>query len=125
MVLYLVVSPTAISAALIKEENKVQKPVYYASQALRGTEERYPPMEKLVFALITAACKLKPYFQAHTIVVLTDRPLQRAMNNPKAAKRMALWVIELSEFGIQYCPCIAIKGQVVVDFMAKFTNKED
>ena len=125
LVLYLVVSPTAISVALIKEENKVQKPVYYASQALRGTEERYPPMEKLVFALITAACKLKPYFQAHTIVVLTDRPLQQAMNNPKAAKRMALWVIELSEFGIQYCPFIAIKGQVVIDFVAKFTNKED
>ena len=62
MVLYLVVSPTAISVALIKEENKVQKPVYYASQALRGTEERYPLMEKLAFTLITVAYKLKPYF---------------------------------------------------------------
>ena len=29
-------------------------------------------MEKLAFALITAARKLKPYFQAHTIIVLTD-----------------------------------------------------
>ena len=32
---------------------------------LRGTEERYPPMEKLAFALVIAICKLKPYFQAH------------------------------------------------------------
>lgn len=47
-------------------------------------------MEKLAFALVTAALKLKAYFQAHTIVVQTDKPLQRAMNNPKAAGRLVL-----------------------------------
>ena len=100
--LYLVVSPAAISAALIREEEKVQKLVYYASRALRGVEERYPPMEKLAFALVTAACKLKPYFQAHTVVILTDRPLQRAMSNLDVAGQLALWAIELSKFDIQY-----------------------
>ena len=73
--LYLVVSPAAVSAALIREEEKVQKLVYYASRALRGAEERYSPMEKLAFALVTTARKLKPYFQAHMVVVLTNRPL--------------------------------------------------
>ena len=67
-------------------------------------EERYPRMEKLAFALIMAARKLKPYFQAHTIIVLTDQPLKRAMSSPEAAGRMALWAIELSEFDMQYCP---------------------
>ena len=103
----------------------MQKPVYYASRALRGVEERYPPMVKLAFALLTEACKLKPYFQAHTVIVLTDRPLRRAMSNPEAAGRLALWVIELSEFGIQYCPWTAIKGQIIVDFIAEFTNDKD
>ena len=98
--LYLAVSLAAISAALIREEEKVQKPVYYASRALRGAKERYPPMEKLAFALVMAAHKLKPYFQAHTVGVLTDRPLRRAMSNPDAARRLALWAIELSEFDI-------------------------
>ena len=74
--LYLAISPATVSAALIREEEKVQKLIYYASRALRGVEERYPPMEKLAFALVTAARKLKPYFQAHTVVVLTDRPLR-------------------------------------------------
>ena len=74
--LYLVVSLAVVSATLIREEEKVQKPVYYASRALRGAEERYLPMEKLAFTLVTVARKLKPYFQAHTVVVLTDRPLQ-------------------------------------------------
>jgi len=54
----------------------MQKPMYYTSQTLHGTEERYPPMEKLAFALVIAARKLKPYFQAHIVVVLTDKPLR-------------------------------------------------
>ena len=82
-------------------------------------------MEKLVFALVTAARKLKPYFQAHTVNVLTNKPLRRAMSNPEAAGRPALWAIKLSEFDIQYCPRTAIKGQVVADFIAEFTHDED
>ena len=81
-------------------------------------------MEKLAFALVTVACKLKLYFQAHTVVVLTDKPLQRVMSNPEAARQMVLWVIELSEFDVQYRPHTAIKGQVVSDFIAEFTNME-
>ena len=60
--LYLVVSPAAVSTALIRKEDKVQKPMYYASRALGDAEERYPPMEKLAFALVTTVRKLKPYF---------------------------------------------------------------
>ena len=83
--LYLVVSLAVVSAALVKEEESMQKPVYYANRALRGAEERYSPMEKLAFALVTAARKLKPYFQAHTVIILIDKPLRRAMSNPEAA----------------------------------------
>ena len=122
--LYLAVSPAAVSAALIREEDRVQKPVYYASQALCGAEERYPPMEKLAFALVTAARKLKPYFQAHTMIVLTDKPLRRAMSSPGAAGRLALWAIELSEFDIQYGPRTTIKGQIVAEFIVEFTSDE-
>ena len=98
--------------------------MYYPSWALLGTKERYPPMEKFAFALVTATRKLKPYFQAYIVAVLTDKPLWQAMTNPEAARRMALWAIELSKFNVQYHSCIAIKGQVVVDFIAEFTNME-
>ena len=99
--------------------------MYYASRALCGAEERYPPMEKLTFALVTVARKLEPYFQAHTVNVLTDKPLRRAMSNPEATGRLALWAIELSEFDIRYRPHTAIKGQIVADFIAEFTHDED
>ena len=78
--------------------------MYYPSWALRGAEERYPPMEKLALALVMVVRKLKSYFQAHTLIVLIDEPLRRAMSNPEAASRLVLWAIELSEFDIQYRP---------------------
>ena len=71
--LYIAVSQAAISTALVRDEGGSQRPVYFISRAFRGAEERYPRMEKLAFALITTAWKLKPYFQAHTIVVLTKQ----------------------------------------------------
>ena len=58
--LYLAMSSAVVSTALVREEDKVQKPMYYTSRALRGAEERYLPMEKLTFALVIVACKLKP-----------------------------------------------------------------
>ena len=83
--LYLAVSSVVVNAALIREEERMQKPVYYASRALYEAEERYPPMEKLTFALVTAACKLKPYFQAHTVIVLINKLLRQAISNLEAA----------------------------------------
>ena len=82
----------------------MQKPVYYANRALHGAEERYSLKEKLAFALIMTAFKLKHYFQAYTVVVLIDKPLWQAMGNPNTAGRLTLWAIELSEFDIQYRP---------------------
>jgi len=83
--LYLAVSPHAISSALIREEGKIHKPIYYTSRTLRGAEGQYPMLEKLAFALVTASRKLRPYFQAHVINVLINNPLKKVMNKLEAA----------------------------------------
>ena len=121
--LYLAVSPHAISLALIREEGKVQKPIYYTNKALRGVEERYPAIEKLAFSLVTAARKLRPYFQAHVINVLTGHPLKKAMNKLKAAGRLIQWAIELSESDVRYKPREAIKAQVLLVVVNKMKTK--
>jgi len=100
--LYLAVTSYAVSSALIKEEDKVQRSVYYTSKALRGAEGRYPQMEKLAFTLITTSWKLRHYFQAHVINVMTDYPLKKAMSRLEAARRLIQWAIELNEFDIRY-----------------------
>jgi hypothetical protein len=79
---YLAVCNSAVSSVLIREDQGVQRPVYYTSRAPRGAESRYPQIEKLAFALVTSAWKLRPYFQAHTVQVLTDHPLKRVLFKP-------------------------------------------
>ena len=86
--LYLAVSTIAVSATLIREEAKKQLPVYYVSQAFQGTESNFPRIEKIAFALIVASRKLRQYFQANPILVMTDQPIKKSMNKPEVAGRM-------------------------------------
>ena len=103
-------STLAVSAALIKEEGKKQLPVYYVSQAFQGAESRYPKIEKVAFALIVASRKLRHYFQANPILVMTDQPIKKSMSKLEAAGSMVQWAIELSQFDIEYHPRMAIKA---------------
>ncbi|CAA0820110.1 Unknown protein, partial [Striga hermonthica] len=66
--LYLGVSDVAVSAVLIRQDGLQHFPIYYVSKALHDAELRYPYMEKLAFALIIAARKLRPYFLEHSVV---------------------------------------------------------
>ena len=123
--MYLTVSTTTVSVALIREEGKRQLPVYYINQAFQGAESRYPRIEKIAFALIVASRKLRQYFQANLILMMIDQPTKKSMNKPKASGRMVQWAIELSQFDIEYHPRIAIKAQVLIDFIAEFTSPDE
>ena len=90
---------------------------------MRGAEGRYPLIEKLAFALITAFRKLRHYFQAHVINVMTNHPLKKAVNKLEAAGCLIQWAVELSEFDIRYQPRHAIKAQALTDFIAEFTPR--
>ena len=73
--MYILVTNHAVSAMLLRDQG-VQQPVYYISKTLIDAETRYLPLEKLVLALVHATRKLPHYFQAHTVYVLTEYPLQ-------------------------------------------------
>ena len=60
--LYLAISAIAVSAALVREKDRKKLLVYYVSQAFQGAEAKYPRIEKIMFMLIVASCKLRPYF---------------------------------------------------------------
>ncbi|XP_022881077.1 uncharacterized protein LOC111398398 [Olea europaea var. sylvestris] len=120
--LYLAISNEAISSILTREEGTTQLPVYYTSKALLSPETRYPDMEKLTLALIMASRKLRPYFQAHTIHVLTNFPLRQVLQKSDASGRLLKWTVELSEFDLMFKARTAIKGQALADFVAEFAN---
>jgi len=121
--LYLAVSAAAVSGVLVREEQNEQRPVYYTSKSLIDAETRYPTMEKLALAVVTAARKLRPYFQSHSIIVMTSQPLRTILHSPSQSGRLAKWAIELSEYDIEYRPRAAAKAQVLADFVIELASE--
>ncbi|XP_024009486.1 uncharacterized protein LOC112084569 [Eutrema salsugineum] len=117
--LYIAVSTSAVSGVLVREDRGEQKPVFYVSKSLDGAESRYPTMEKLALAVVTAAQKLRLYFQSHTVAVLTTHPLRTILHSPSQSGRMAKWAVELSEYDIDYRGRTAAKSQVLADFLVE------
>ena len=78
---YIAVAPYAVSLVLIQVHNGVQRPVYYVSKSLHEAEVRYLPLEKAILALVLGTRKLPHYFQAYTIVILTQLLLRTILRS--------------------------------------------
>ncbi|KAJ0441712.1 putative reverse transcriptase, RNase H-like domain, DNA/RNA polymerase superfamily [Helianthus annuus] len=107
---YLLVAEEAISAVLTIERDKVQVPVYFFSKTLKLAEIKYPSLEKLVLALVQTARRLRRYFQAHPIQVVTDQSIKSVLEKSENSGRLAKWAVELGEHSITYVPRKAIKA---------------
>ncbi|GJZ63334.1 reverse transcriptase domain-containing protein [Tanacetum coccineum] len=81
LIVYLAASKESISAVLKTEREKKKVLVYFVSRTLHGVELEYPELEKLILALVYAARKLRRYFQAHLIQVLSDKPIKQILAN--------------------------------------------
>ena len=119
---YVALASHTVSLVLIRVENGVQRPVYYVSKSLHEAEIRYLPLEKAILAMVHAMRKLPYYFQAHTVVILTQLSLQSLLRRADYTKRIAKWGTILGAFDIKYMPCTSIKGQVLADLLAKFVE---
>ncbi|XP_031116545.1 uncharacterized protein LOC116020205 [Ipomoea triloba] len=94
------------------------------SKALKATEVRYSPLEKVVYALVITARKLVPYFQGHPIRVLIDQPLAGVFMNLTFSCRLVKWAVELTQYGIEYQLRPTIKAQILADFIVECTAQE-
>jgi hypothetical protein len=79
-------------------------------------------MQKLVYAILMTTRKLQQYFDAHPIIMVSKYPLGEVIQNPEAEGRIAKWALELMGQNIMYAPHIAIKSQVLADFVAEWTK---
>ena len=66
--------------------------------------------------------KLPHYFQAHTVVILTQFPLKAILRSADYTGRIAKWGTVLGAFDIKYMPRTSVKGQVLADLVAEFTE---
>jgi len=117
--LYVSVSGHAVSGVLIREDQGEQKPIYYISKSMTDPETRYTMMEKLALAVLTLARKLRPDFQSHPVEVLTNQPLRTILHSPNQSGRLAKWAVELSEYDIEYKSRVAMKAQVLANFLTE------
>jgi hypothetical protein len=76
----------------------IQRSVYYVSEVLHEAKTRYLETHKLLYAVLVASRKLRHYFQAHRVVVVTSFPLRVILHNSNATGNIAKWAAELAEF---------------------------
>ncbi|XP_076911245.1 uncharacterized protein LOC143569148 [Bidens hawaiensis] len=119
LVIYLAASERAVSAVVMVERDGVQTPIYYVSRTLEDVETRYSTLEKIVMSLVQTARRLRRYFQGPPVHVLTNYHLKYVLAKPEISGRLAWWAIELREYAIEYNPRLAIKGQVLADFIVE------
>ena len=91
---------------------------------MHEAEVRYLPLEKAILTVVLGTHKLPHYFQAHTVVVLIRLPLKIILRSADYTERIAKWDTILGAFDIKYMPRTSVKGQVLVDLVAEFTEPE-
>ena len=121
---YIVVAPYAVSLVLIQVDGGIQGLIYYVSKSLHEAEVCYLPLEKAILAIVLGTRKLPHYFQAHTVVILTQLPLKAILRSADYTGRITKWGTILGAFDIKYMPRTSVKGQVLTDLVAEFTEPE-
>jgi hypothetical protein len=102
----------------------VQRLVYYISEVMSETKARYPQIQKLLYAVMLARCKLQHYFKSHPVTVVSSFPLGEIICNPDAAGRIAKWSVEPMGETLAYALCKAIKSQILADFVTEWTDTQ-
>nr|GEW20702.1 reverse transcriptase domain-containing protein [Tanacetum cinerariifolium] len=70
-----------------------------------------------------AAKRLRRYFQAHPITVITNQPIKQIMSRPDVAGRLQKWSVMLGEHNITYLPRTSVKGHILADFLTEMPDE--
>jgi ribonuclease HI len=119
-----------VSTALVVKQAKeghaypVQHPVYFISEVLGHSKKKYPQVQKLLYAVLLTARKLRHYFDDHKVIVVTGFPIGGILHNKEAIGIIAKWACELGAHDIEFRPRTAIKTQALVDFISEWTEQQ-
>ncbi|PIN07494.1 DNA-directed DNA polymerase, partial [Handroanthus impetiginosus] len=120
LILYIAAQEKSVGALMAQEnEERKERALYYLSRTLTENELKYSPVEKICLALFYAIKKLKHYFEAYSIQLISRAdPVKYVMSRPMISGRLAKWSIIFNQYEITYVPQKAVKGQALADFLA-------
>jgi hypothetical protein len=130
LLLYISCTTHVVSTALVVERAEeghtypVQHPVYFISKVLGPSKKKYPQVQKLLYAVLLTARKLRHYFDDHKVIVVTGFPIGDILHNKEAIGRIAKWACELGAHDIEFWSRTAIKTQALVDFVSEWSEQQ-
>jgi hypothetical protein len=128
LLLYISCTTHVVSTALVVKRVEeghtypVQHPVYFISKVLGPSKMKYPQVQKLLYAVLLTARKLRHYFDDHKVIVVTGFPIGDILHNKEAIRRIAKWACELGAHDIEFRPRTTVKTQALVDFISEWTE---
>ncbi|XP_060200307.1 uncharacterized protein LOC132628548 [Lycium barbarum] len=127
LILYISAQERSVGALLAQENSEgKENSLYYLSRMMTPNELNYAPIEKLCLALVFWIQKLKHYFQAHSVNLISRaNPIKFVMSKPVLSDRLARWYLQFQQFEITYIPQKAVKGQALADFLADHPIPDD
>ncbi|XP_060217193.1 uncharacterized protein LOC132644609 [Lycium barbarum] len=127
LILYISAQERSVGALLAQENSEgKENSLYYLSRMMTPNELNYTPIEKLCLALVFSIQKLKHYFQAHSVNLISRaNPIKFVMSKLVLSDRLARWYLQFQQFEITYIPQKAVKGQALADFLADHPIPDD
>ena len=127
LLLYLATNSYAIGVLIAQEnEGGVEQPVYYISRALKDAETRYPRAEKACLAIIYASQRLRHYFLAYEVWLMTKSHAIKALfQQPILSGKISQWLLQLSQYDLRMETPRAVKSKAIADLLAQFPGEEE
>jgi hypothetical protein len=99
---------------------KQQFPMYFVLEILTGSKKYYSEMENICYTIIMSARKVRHYFEAHRIKVLTNQPPNDIFSNTDSSDKISKWAMEPSKYVVDFEKRSTIKSKILADFIAEW-----